>query len=445
MGDSRMVGAMTQIRSGYERSGAFDVQRPHPTRSAVRHAEQRMRRQGVQITVVRPDELGETELARWRAYQRTQPAFASPFLSPEFTLAVGRVKPEARVAVICDGPNTVGFFPFEVRAFGVGVPIAGAISGCQGLVHAPDFEWDPQQLLKACGLVVWEFDHLLEGQKPFEHYHRVLHPSPVMDLSGGYDAFMAQLKSKSPKSTGHGPRMSLKELASKERRLARDVGDLRFVFDSSDPRALRTLMAWKAAQHQRTGATDIFARPWVVGLLEILRETHTDHFAGLLSELYAGDELVAVQFGLRCGPVLSGWHLTYNTALPRYSPGLLQILHLARAAAACGIQTIDMGRGATAYKAMFSSTELFVAEGQAVRRSPGAAFHSMRYASERRLRRFVREHPPLLRRALGAHDRVARLDSELRRRWHRQVDESAVAGDCEKRFHTRSEGNGGAQ
>jgi CelD/BcsL family acetyltransferase involved in cellulose biosynthesis len=370
----------------------------------------------MKIMVVHPSELGEPELARWRCFQRAQPTLANPFLSPEFTLAVGRLRHQVRVAVLCDGPQTVGFFPFELRAFGVGVPLAAGINSCQGLVHASGLEWDPQHLLRACGLAVWKFDHLMEGQKPFEYYHRLRSPSPIMDLSGGYEAFLARQHRKSSMPNGGIVRMSLKELASKERRLVRDVGDIRFAFDSSDPQALRTLMAWKATQCQRTGATDVFARRWVVGLLEEMLETRTDHFAGLLSELYAGDELVALQFGLRCGPVLAGWHLTYNTALRRYSPGLIQILHLAEAASASGIHRIDMGRGAAPYKSMFSSEDLFVAEGQVVRRSLGAPLQAVRYASERGLRRFVREHPPLLRAAQGARTRGARIDSAVRRR-----------------------------
>ena len=402
----------------------------------------------MQITVVHPYELGEPELASWRCFQRAQPTLANPFLSPEFTLAVGQQRRQARVAVICDGPQTVGFFPFELRGVGVGVPIAGGINGCQGLVHAPDLEWDPQQLLQACGLVVWRFDHLVDGQKPFERYHRLLSPSPIMDLSGGYDSFLARQHRKSSMPNGSHLRISLKELESKERRLAHDVGELRFVFDSSDPQALRTLMAWKAAQYQRTGATDMFARRWVVELLEGLWETRSDHFAGLLSELYAGDQLVAVQFGLRCGPVLAGWHLTYNTALPRYSPGLIQILHLARAAAASGIHRIDMGRGAAEYKAMFSSQDPFMAEGQVVMRSSGAALHSVRYASERGLRRFIREHPPLFRAAQRARTRGARIDSALRRRWWRPslpkspASQAAVASEYGQRVHMTSHGGG---
>jgi CelD/BcsL family acetyltransferase involved in cellulose biosynthesis len=382
----------------------------------------------MKISVVHPSELGEPELATWRRLQRTQPIFCNPFLSPEFAVAVGRQRGQARVAVLCDGPQTVGFFPFERRGLGVGVPIAGGMSGCQGVVHAPELEWDPQELLRACGLVVWEFDHLMDGQKPFERYHRRLSPSPVMDLSGGYDAFLARVQRRWGKHTASKPgKVSFKELAYKERRLARDVGDLRFIFDSADRHGLDTLMAWKAAQYKRTGATDMFARRWVVRLLEGLLQTHTDHFVGLLSELYAGDELVAVQFGLRCGPVLAGWHLTYNAARPRYSPGLLQILHLARAAAASGIKTIDMGRGAAGYKAMFSSHEHFVAEGQVVRRSSTAPLHLVRYASERGLRRFVRQHPPLFQVAQQARIRGERIDSAVRRRLSATVTTSSVS------------------
>ncbi len=370
----------------------------------------------MKISVVHPGELREKELAAWRCFQHAQPTLASPFLSPEFTCAVGRLRRRALVAVLRDGPQTVGFFPFELRAFGVGVPIAAGLNNCQGLVHAPDVEWDPHHLLRACGLAVWKF-HLVDGQKPFEHYHRIRTPSPLMDLSGGYGAFVALQHRKSSMSAGESVRMSLKELASKERRLARDVGDLRFVFDSSDSRALRTLMAWKATQCQQTGATNLFARRWVVGLLEAMLETRTDHFAGVLSQLYAGEQLVGLQFGLRCGPLLAGWHITYNSALRRYSPGLIQIRQLAQAAADAGIHRIDMGRGAAPYKAMFSSQDPVVAEGEVVRRSLGAPLQKARYASERRLRRFIREHPPLFRAAEGARTRGARIDSAVRRRF----------------------------
>ena len=55
--------------------------------------------------------------------RRPTGSLASPFLCPEFAVAVGRVRPDARVALLADGPDIVGFFPFQRRRLGVGVPI----------------------------------------------------------------------------------------------------------------------------------------------------------------------------------------------------------------------------------------------------------------------------------------------------------------------------------
>jgi len=75
---------------------------------------------------------------------RKTDSLASPFLCPEFAVAVDRFCPNARVAVLADGPDIVGFFPFQRRRLGVGVPIGYGINDCQGLIHAPGVEWDPR-------------------------------------------------------------------------------------------------------------------------------------------------------------------------------------------------------------------------------------------------------------------------------------------------------------
>lgn len=369
----------------------------------------------MQITVVRPEELGEGELSIWRGFQRSEPALANPFLAPEFTCAAGRVRRQTRVAVLADGGRIVGFLPFERHALGVGVPVAPGVNGCQGLVHEAGLEWDPQQLMRACRLVVWKFDRLLNAQRPFVAYHQSELPSPIMDVSGGYDEFLSRQRAKAAAADHKHRGVSLRELATKERRLARDVGELRFVLDSTDPRALHTLMAWKSSQCQRTGAIDVFSRRWVMQLMEELMGCTTDYFAGLQSELYAGDQLVALHFGLRAGPVLAGWHLTYNRELPKYSPGLIQILQLARSAADAGIERIDMGAGAASYKEMFSSGEVMVAAGEVVRRSAASGPRMVRYASERSLRRFTRRHSALFRAAQSVRTQGARIDSYVRR------------------------------
>jgi len=76
----------------------------------------------VNVDVVRPDELGEAELGQWRAFQAATPSLHNPFLSPEFTITVGRFRPRTRVGVLTDGGDVVGFFPFERAALGRGLP-----------------------------------------------------------------------------------------------------------------------------------------------------------------------------------------------------------------------------------------------------------------------------------------------------------------------------------
>jgi len=356
----------------------------------------------MKISVIRPGELGEPELARWRGFQRDCPALANPFLSPEFTVAVGRLRPQTRVAVLSDGPDLVGFFPFERRRFGYGVPVAAGLTHCQGLVHAPDLEWDPQELLRACGLVVWEFDNLVDGQKPFEPYQALREPSPIMDLSGGYQSYLTHLR-----------RSFLRDLQRKQRRLERDVGELRFVLGARDHAAFRALLGWKSAQYRRTGRADRLAAPWVGSLLEELIETRSDGFSGQLAVLYAGGEPVAGHVLLRMDGVLAGWFPAYDPRFSSFSPGLITRLRTAEAAAAAGVQQIDMARGPMAYKESFKSKDIFVAEGRITRRSPVAVLHWSR-SPVRRIRNVVVRHPSLYRVVDRGLKQYGRMRSVLR-------------------------------
>ena len=124
----------------------------------------------MRVSVVRPGELGLDDIASWRAMQAGTPSLASPFLSPEFTIAVGELRPGARVAVLSEGSAVVGFFPFERGRFGAGMPIATGLTDCQGLIHAAGLQWDARELVRACRLPAWRFDHLEASQRAFDRY-----------------------------------------------------------------------------------------------------------------------------------------------------------------------------------------------------------------------------------------------------------------------------------
>ena len=354
------------------------------------------------ISVVRPSDLGSGEIRAWHDMQGRTPALASPFLSPEFTIAVGRLRQAAVVAVLTEGQDITGFFPFERRRLRVGVPIGAGLTDCQGLVHAPGAKWDGRALLRACGISSWRFDHLVTGQEPFEAYRAALAPSPVIDLSCGFAAYHASLRAAAPDFC--------RELARKARKLAREVGELCLVTYSRDVDVLRTLMGWKSVQYRRTGRIDRFSEPWVIELLDSLLATRTGGLSGVLSMLYAGDAPVAGNFGLRSGPVLAGWCSAYDTRFARFSPGLIHHLRLAEESAAAGVQLVDLGKGTKQYKETLKSGDQFVAEGIVTERSLLGAAHWARRAPQAWVIRQIRAQPLLFH----AADALLRCGAQVR-------------------------------
>jgi CelD/BcsL family acetyltransferase involved in cellulose biosynthesis len=343
----------------------------------------------VQISVVRPGELGPSEIATWHSMQRQTGSLANPFLCPEFAIAVGSIRPGARVAVLADGPTVVGFFPFERRRLRIGVPIGAGMTDCQGLVHSPGLEWDARELLQACRMSVWQFDHLVEGQRPFERYAATVAPSPAIDLTDGFAAYQEKLRTKSARFC--------RELARKARKLERDAGEVRFVVDSRDSAGLAALMSWKSDQFRRTGWINIFDRPWIVDLVDRIFNTHSDRFGGALSLMYAGETLVSAQLDIQFDHLVSGWFAAYDRRFSRHSPGLIHTLRKAKETAPLGVHMIDMGKGTEPYKEELKNHDLFVSEGMVARGSPLAIAHRVRSGVVEWARPRIRRHPYLFR------------------------------------------------
>lgn len=329
----------------------------------------------MQISVVRPGELGPGELARWRQMQESQPRLQSPFLAPEFVLAVGRSRPTARVAVLQDSQEIVGFFPHDVRHRVVGVPIGAGISDCQGLIHRPGLLWDPVRLLRACRLAVWEFDHLMADQAPFAPYHTHRVGSPIMDLSKGYRSYVDDRM-----RSGDAIRQAMR----KQRGMVRDLGEERFEWEDRD--ALVALRRWKSAQYRRTQQYDRFSTPWIAAVLDDLLHSSAPGCRAVVSTIYAGDRPVAAHLGLRSRSVLAYWFPSYDPELSKYSAGILLCLRMAEAGAAEGIDHIDLGKSAALYKNRLRNDELPVAEGSVGRSRVVASARQAQSALSRSVR-----------------------------------------------------------
>ncbi|WP_336206202.1 GNAT family N-acetyltransferase [Nonomuraea sp. LPB2021202275-12-8] len=356
------------------------------------------------VTLARPSELGEPEVSRWRALQEADAAFDNPFLSPEFTITVGELRDMVWVAAVHDGPDIVGFFPFERHPLGIGRPVAAGLTDAQGMIHVKDAGIDPHWLLKQCGLAVYEYDHLVSGQ-PMEAARSESYPSPIIDLREGYDHYSGFLREHSGKT--------YKTTLAKSRKLQRDIGEVRHDYATPDLEPLRTLLGWKTDQYRRTGRTDRFAHQWIVELVERLHATRTDSFAGVLDMVYVDGTPMAGHFGIRTRTTLAGWFPAYDTAFAKYSPGLIHHLAMAEKAAASGIQVIDMGRGHKEYKEKLKNGELAVTEGRIARRSPSAGLHWMMRVPARKARATVLANPLLHKTADRALKTYGRLRAAL--------------------------------
>jgi len=309
----------------------------------------------MRIGILPARELTEEHILRWAELQELDPALASPYFRPEFTLAVASVREDVEVALIEDRGDLVGFFPYQRGAWNIGRPVGGRLSDFHGAILAPDVELDAGQLIQACGLAAWDFDHLPVTQDAFAAYQQPTEGSQYLDLSQGFESYREERRAAGTSQ--------VKDALKKGRLLERDVGPLRLVPYESDPRVFAQLLEWKSAQYLRTGYTNVFGFEWTVELLRRVVAEPSPEFRGALSALYAGDHLVAVDLALHAGPIRHSWFPAYDPEFSRYSPGCVLLVEIARAAESLGIRRIDLGKGDDTRKRCFASGVIPLAEG----------------------------------------------------------------------------------
>jgi CelD/BcsL family acetyltransferase involved in cellulose biosynthesis len=343
----------------------------------------------MKASVVRPRELGPAELARWRELQAAAPHLRSPFLAPGYALALDRLRDDVRVAVLTDAGETIGFLGFELRGRRTAKPLGYGLTDAEGIVHDGPRPPSARAVLRAAGLDGWDFDTLIEEQVPPEADAVALRPSPVMDISDGYEAYLANRRAHS--------KSLVQRTQRKRRKLEREVGELRFVFDERDPAALDELMRWKSGQYAEMGEWDRFADPRVVALVRDLHTSTEKDCAGVLSVLYVGDEPGAAHFGLAGPATLATWFPTYDPALSAYSPGILLHFLMAEGAAERGIGELNLGRGAHEYKEQLKTGDLQVARGSvdASVLGPSALARRAARVPRKYLRPWLANHPEL--------------------------------------------------
>jgi len=309
----------------------------------------------VRYEVIGGHELSGDLVRRWAELQEGDSALVSPYFRPEFTQMVAAVRRDVQVGLMHDGARVVGFLPFHRSFGGVGRPVGLGLCDYHGVIADVHARWSADDLLRGCGLVRFEFDHLPVTQTPFMSGALMTFGSPVIEPGQSLDAYELRLD--------RGGRKQVREAVRKQRRLSERFGEVQFRSDHRDSSALSATIEWKSAQCRRTGTVDYFAIPWCRELVERIHAHQSPAFGGLLACLHVGSALIASHFMMRSSNVWHSWFPAYDPVYHEYSPGSGLLVEMIGAAGTQGVQWIDLGKGKSLYKRQFMTAEVELAEG----------------------------------------------------------------------------------
>jgi len=302
-----------------------------------------------------PVYLSESDIATWRGLCASRPDFANPLLGPDFALAVGEVRSDARVTVWRWPERVAGFLGYHRRPGGFARPIGAPLSDYHALVAAPGL--DAEHALTVAGLAAFRFTGLIDPNHAFGSGVAAEHEAYLINLHGPADAYLEALRVESPKR--------FKNYRRLDHKLDREVGELTVRAPDRDPEAFDNLIAWKRAQLVRTGAHDFLRPSWTQALMASLFNRDHGDFQGLMINLYAGERLVAGHFGIRAGGVYHPWIASTDPELAAWSPGQVFLQRAIAAMPELGLTTYDLGPGHDHYKRPYALDTRVVAEGTA--------------------------------------------------------------------------------
>ncbi|QDU81313.1 hypothetical protein Pla110_30540 [Polystyrenella longa] len=309
----------------------------------------------MQVELLAASLLSAAHLRVWANIVEQNPELHNPFFRPEFTQFIAELRSRIEVAIIRDGHQIVGFFPFRRVSPLVGQPVGGRLSGAEGLICRQNVDVSLEELLERVHLTSWDFDQVPEEQTDFAPHTFSTTEAHYIDLTEGYDAY-CQLKKESGSKR-------ICKLNSTGRKLEREHGEVEFRLHDNRPELLEKLIDFKSKQFQETHYTNVFNFDWTQQLLRELCETDHLTLRGRLSSLSVAGKPIAISYALQSNKVLHGWFTTFDPEFSKYSPGSLLILRIAEAAAKSGITCFDLGPGEQIFKQTLKSGSKLVCSG----------------------------------------------------------------------------------
>jgi CelD/BcsL family acetyltransferase involved in cellulose biosynthesis len=308
---------------------------------------------------IRPRDLTEEDRQDWIGLLASG-TLRSPLFHPDFALAVGRQRGDARLLLVRDRKGLAAVFAHHRRPDGFARPIGSVFSDLHAVPMRHGLALRMPDLLTMAGVKVFRFAALADAAAVrFEPAHGP-HSTLAAVVNGDPASFLAERTREHPKKF-----KSFRRLA---RKLEAGHGPVRLKI-SREPSDLATLLDWKRSQFRASGRHDVLSPAWARSLMERLLKKDGRDVRGRLIVLEAGGHMIAAEFGPCWGGVFHPWLAAYSPDWRAWSPGHLLVMKLIEAMPELGLERYEMGPGCANYKKYFANERTPVHAG--IIRAPG--------------------------------------------------------------------------
>lgn len=276
----------------------------------------------------------------WAALQASDPCLWSPYFSYSYVAAAEAARPGVKVLKFTEDGQPIAYWPLRPGPLGTARPVGGPMDDLHGIVAAPDTELDLSQRGVARHVGGYAFSATPYNQQRHGLTGHIGDGNQVMDLSAGYDAWLAERQAASSNFRREHRKVEAL-LAAPGTVVAHDV---------TDQAAFDRLLELKQVAYHQSGHFPLFSMDWPRRLLETLAERKAADARGVLSTLHIEGELAAITYCMRSERVLHYWFPAYEDKFSKRKPGLALLFSLAQWSAAEGIKELHLGLGGMQYK-----------------------------------------------------------------------------------------------
>jgi CelD/BcsL family acetyltransferase involved in cellulose biosynthesis len=291
--------------------------------------------------------LSDDTYAHWLGLHQTVEAYRSPFFHPEFTRMMSEILANVEVTIIRSEGRNVGYFPYVRSNANVAQPVGLNFTDYQGMILEDDVSIDPMQVIKAARLSAWNFDHLHNVDTKTSHYALSHAPSHYLDLTGGYDNYVAARNAAGTKI--------FTQIRQNQRKLEKNCGQIELITKTVEQEDIDWLATMKSSQLKFMKVFDYFENSWTMAFLSTLTRRNTNGFEGLLSKMLVNGQLVAIHLGIHSGKTAHSLIPVYAPDYSKYSPGIILFGMVAEQNARLGIERYELGLGREEFKLSLAS------------------------------------------------------------------------------------------